>query len=475
MRDSNNNEANFDFLDYTDSKGEPLATLYETATEHNIHKSIFPKGSYNNKLTVYDLKGTVLKDKIIDNNNTNIVDFQFEEDKPLLVMHDNFIECRGLVITTECRNFCNNIIKEAANLKISSDINASTLCKVYTVPTLDSVTSFFEVEDNSIFNVTSLYKTISNVTINEFVNSMLYESLTDSTFQSIKNTSIYGKISNSTFESLLNCSLYGTFDYVQFKSLTDCTVNTGTLVNIKCHSDITNYTFDSSVDVLLYDITKIKEVYFEEGELKVYCPKEHYFARGMIMMYSGLEDIPYGWAVCDGQVRTFNGKEIVTPDLRNKFIKAVTTAEEVKATVREDLTEDNEFILKEEHLPEHHHPHKEHTHTISEIQGVIENSGDLQMNFDSSDYVWRVTDYHMDAVVGVSGEGVTDVSTNQVMSSTGTNTQGGSVSGGNHTHNITISGGEIFPSTSEEDVKTWENKPIKIEPNYYSLIFIIKL
>jgi hypothetical protein len=55
MRDENGNEANFDFLDYFDSNSNELTLLYKR--DIGIGKTIFPPQSYNNKLTVYDLKG----------------------------------------------------------------------------------------------------------------------------------------------------------------------------------------------------------------------------------------------------------------------------------------------------------------------------------------------------------------------------------------------------------------------------------
>ena len=47
--------------------------------------------------------------------------------------------------------------------------------------------------------------------------------------------------------------------------------------------------------------------------------------------------------------------------------------------------------------------------------------------------------------------------------------------GGDHNHIATVTEGNILASISEEESQTWENVPIKIEPNYYSLIFIMKL
>ena len=68
MKDTNNNESNFDFLDYYDFEGNPLTTLYDFSD--GIHKSIFPTISFNNNVTLHDLKGTVLTDGLIDDSAT---------------------------------------------------------------------------------------------------------------------------------------------------------------------------------------------------------------------------------------------------------------------------------------------------------------------------------------------------------------------------------------------------------------------
>jgi len=38
------------------------------------------------------------------------------------------------------------------------------------------------------------------------------------------------------------------------------------------------------------------------------------------MWYGNDNNVPYGWAICDGNSHTFNGQSYVTPDLRDKFI-----------------------------------------------------------------------------------------------------------------------------------------------------------
>ena len=43
--------------------------------------------------------------------------------------------------------------------------------------------------------------------------------------------------------------------------------------------------------------------------------------KGMIMMYSGTQPVPEGWALCDGLSHTYKNTEIVTPNLKDKFLK----------------------------------------------------------------------------------------------------------------------------------------------------------
>lgn len=74
MKDSSNNEANFDFLDYvtyTDSNGNSVTTSH---TSELYLESLFPTGSYNNKVTVTDLLGIKITDGVLD-TNACVVDF----------------------------------------------------------------------------------------------------------------------------------------------------------------------------------------------------------------------------------------------------------------------------------------------------------------------------------------------------------------------------------------------------------------
>lgn len=193
---------------------------------------------------------------------------------------------------------------------------------------------------------------------------------------------------------------------------------------------------------------------------------------GTITMFNGASDIPVGWAVCDGT----NG----TPNLIGKFVKAVATVDQIGDNPS-DLNESNELVLTQEHLPKHSHPHKEHTHSLDgNISGTTGSSGDLTVSLDYSDYNWGIEGVTKTFVTSVAGEGVTS-ETGTVDGVSNIRTQGGNATGGNHTHSISLNTeGEVSLSsaTSEEETledSEWLNKPIKIEPRSYSLVFIMKL
>lgn len=153
---------------------------------------------------------------------------------------------------------------------------------------------------------------------------------------------------------------------------------------------------------------------------------------GTIVMFNGT-DIPDGWAICDGT----NG----TPDLIGKFIKASTTIGDNET----DLNENNELVLTKENLPDHDHVHKH------KINGITSSEGGIIYR-DS----FETTTYNVSA-----GE---DIS----LTTSNSNGQMGTIT--DHTHDIDLTSGENIDNTT-----VFENKPIKIEPRSYSLIFIMKM
>lgn len=193
---------------------------------------------------------------------------------------------------------------------------------------------------------------------------------------------------------------------------------------------------------------------------------------GTIAMYNGRSEIPEGWAICDGN----NG----TPNLVGKFIKAVSTIDQIGDNESE-LNENNEFIITQEHLPKHSHPHKPHTHDLGgSLSGTTGSSGNLTVSLNYSDYNWGIGSVQKTFVTSVTGEGVTS-ETGTVDGVSNIRTQGGNTTGGNHTHSISLDaegGLSLSSSTSKEETledSEWPNKPLKIEPRSYSLVFIMKL
>lgn len=193
---------------------------------------------------------------------------------------------------------------------------------------------------------------------------------------------------------------------------------------------------------------------------------------GTIAMYNGQSEIPEGWAICDGN----NG----TPNLVGKFIKAVSAIDQIGDNESE-LNENNELIITQKHLPKHSHPHKPHTHNLGgNLSGTTGSSGNLTVSLNYSDYNWGIGSVQKTFVTSVTGEGVTS-ETGTVDGVSNIRTQGGNATGGNHTHSISLDAeGELSLSSSTSKEETledseWPNKPLKIEPRSYSLVFIMKL
>ena len=489
MKDSNNNEANFDFLDYCDGKGIPLTTLHwDTIEDSNGYtngpKSIFPRGSYNNKLTIHNLKGIVIENEAIADTNVSIIDFKIQDSideneeitQDILnnlskaVIHDNIIESFGLITSSECSKFYNNTITESGKLVFNKDCYNNTLNKIYN-STNNSILDTLAIEqlNDSTFN-----GIVNNTIIQEGSNSIFNGELSRSSFEVINNSSLNGKINNTSFEDILDCNIYADIIRSQFKNIDSCTIQTGTLESVNCRSNLKSLIIDSVNYPILYDTSKVKDVYYANNQFQIIEAASVGFTRGMIIMHSGLSAIPEGWAVCDGSEYTVQGEKVITPNLVGRFIKAVSSVSDIGAVNNYNEGLNNDFTLTASHLPQHSHPHNEHTHNISEITGTIENSNNLELELTNSNHIEEVTTSTTSVVKSITTEGITS-ETIDVISEVSTSSKDTEISGGNHTHNITISGGTIDATTSEESQQTWENKAFKIEPNYYSLIFIMKL
>jgi hypothetical protein len=180
-----------------------------------------------------------------------------------------------------------------------------------------------------------------------------------------------GKIEKCTFNdpiislscnTLINCE----FDEINSLDLSDTVYYTSFhgLIGNPLKRELTDKDLE-----LLKDSSKKKDAY---PNIKVVCIPEIYIPGMIIMWHGGIDTIPEGWYLCDGN----NG----TPDLIGKFIKA--GEEEGDNEVDEKLNkEDNTITLEKVHLPKHEHPHELHSHTVTfdEYSGETEKSDSLSV------------------------------------------------------------------------------------------------
>lgn len=474
MRDASGNEANFDFLDWDDSETNGvLHTVLVNKGDYYVKDgfSIFPRNSYNNKLTITNFNSCFsgetlsfstsfgIADSVGLSELTRITDSDLQNIQTM-DMHDNTIECYGINTSETCTKFYDNSIKNSGIIKFNADCYSNTLNNVYSNSTNTTVDDLSSV----VLTTTTFNKEVSLVTMNSCSNSIINGVLRRNTFDRILLSTINGDIENSSFKDISNCTIDASCNKVTFNTLNTCTIGEGTLESLTCRSDLASLSINSTSHALLYDTTKVKDVYYINGQFQIIDSASAGFPSGMIVMHSG-SNIPDGWAPCDGKEYEYQGQKYRTPNLVGRFIKAVGSYADIgEGNVRND-GKSNEFTLKEQHLPAHTHPHAAHTHEISGITGTLADSGDLTFNM--PDYVKSVS---ASTTLTTVSEGESEVIT-KVNSTDGS----GKITGGNHTHNLTISGGSISSATSAESEKTWSNKSFKIEPNYYSLIFIMKL
>lgn len=464
MCDWNNNEASFDFLDYYDVDGNALTTLHDI--QNSELKSIFPTKSYNNKLIINNVYGTVINNRCVDNDSTYKIDFKNSN----CIMCNNILECNGLTLSETCNNFHSNILKNTYKLNFTNDCINSQLSDVYYLN--NTIISNNYIEEAQV-NPINCYNKLENVTIKSFVNSTLSGDLHNSTFGHINNSTIDGNIMDSSFGDLDTCIINNNFYNVSFKNIDKCTFDNYPLSNITSYINLSEIVFTKSEYEILYSESKTKDIYSSDSGIKIVCPLEHVFHKGMILMHSGFDKIPEGWAVCDGGTYTYNGNTVTVPDLRGRFIKAVTDTNDVGKKDNEDL-HDNLLTISEEHLPKHSHPHKEHTHSLSNMNVSVEDSGDLNIDV-TSDYNHLEPNTKRTFVSEITDDSITFKTSTIQEYRTVEDDDNYTVTGGSHTHSVNTLSGTIYAATSSESNKTWENKAINIEPNYYALIFIIKL
>jgi hypothetical protein len=196
-------------------------------------------------------------------------------------------------------------------------------------------------------------------------------------------------------------------------------------------------------------------------------------------MHSGIEEIPEGWAICDGGEYEFEGVKSLTPNLVNRFIKAVGSTSEIKEVKNEVLNDDNEWLFTKEYLPKHRHDIDITTlpqYTTDDINGytsrydprstfVTTTQGTLSVyvSVGVSVSVGDASDSDSDSSsdsISLSGETLNYMGTDPIYETI------------KHYHRIDWGSSNIV---TEENDKDTEQKLIKLEPHYYALVFIMKL
>ena len=379
---------------------------------------------------------------------------------------------KGLIINIECED---NIIskysgetdfqiqgEEFNNNCIEHIINKLENSKIFnnnTITNCDSITNEGSVINNKINDINNstiglngnvvnnkLYDLESVIINGEFSNNFIKESINNCEFTSTFTNNIsLGSISDCRINVFSKNRIYDSItDLNSSDTITDCVFNHAInqlictklincqfdfIDNLQLTNDVYYTTFHGNISnpdnlsqyeyQLLGDSLKKKEAF---PNIKIVCIPDLYIP-GMIVMWSGTaETIPEGWAICDGT----NG----TPNLIDKFIKASNEANNTGGN--------KEITLSINQLPSH-------SHTLSGTLTTTTNGGHSH-SYQSASY-------------GSAAPGENQILSKSQQYSTG--------HAGDHDHTMDLSGGRI------SDVGNGDK--INIEPEYYSLIFIMKL
>lgn len=196
-----------------------------------------------------------------------------------------------------------------------------------------------------------------------------------------------------------------------------------------------------------------------------------YLPIGTIIMYNGSSKIPEDWTICDGS----HG----SPNLVGKFIKA--SASEVGETI---VHENNEITLTADNLPKHNHPYTISEQTSTGTIGNTKSEGnfsgyntDYSSTMTSSVFAptalrtMEIITIPKDSSGNITDSTISNWGVTSISYDAGGINYNGYIYMDEHTHTLTMNS---HTHTISEQEQEWKNTSIKVEPNYYSLIFIMK-
>ena len=298
---------------------------------------------------------------------------------------------------------------------------------------------------------------------------------------------------NSYINDVHNCQFGGTLQEVNIQNWNDCTAKGILQVTIPQDYGLKDANFHDDFDGTIFSNTPkfekdrlktsnaVKDTYvfydktLKQNILHTILMTQDTFLPGMIVMWDGHEEIPSGWAICDGTEHD----GFKTPDLRGKFIKASDSKVGDLDSSHLENADNNEIKLKTEQLPQHSHPHLPHTHNYQKTE-ISVGSTSVNTSSDGGASDWDSDSFSDSDTYSYNSEG----------SSTGKVSVSGSVyvsvSIPDHSHSVNVptvsSSSEIVDTgettsieNNEVAASTMQNNTIKIEPKAYTLIFIIKL
>ena len=452
LTDEFGNSANYDFKHRLFKYGasDDRKNWYYT---YNVTRTVNPTSSKDvNNWEYIHSNWDASQDGNIVNNNINlpeptIEDYTLHSGKVVqkVVQDDNYI------LFPDCSTIYphdNEILSSQCKYVITGDFYNNKFKSLY-----DS--SEQEVQFTSDFH-NNIFQEVHDCVLNIPMQHNTFDY--DITQLNIQNATI----TKCSFKGLINnASISGDLTKCQFEGLSGGIVITGPLNDMTIQSDITpssaNYVQDSvvitdyvSIGILMIDQQTVprlaatihKECFIDTRDGKqvfiVQLATDDNTPKGIILMWSGdINNVPPGYGVCDG--RTING--IQMPNLSGRFIKMIDSNGFVGPVDNQDLESDGKSIkIKANNLPNHTH----------NIQVTVEQ----YTGSDSYSYVSSTSGTSVD-----EGEG-NSVTTGDIVS-----TSSSSINL-THTHNATA---------TNENRDNYANDPINIEPNYYALIFIMKL
>ena len=227
------------------------------------------------------------------------------------------------------------------------------------------------------------------------------------------------------------------------------------------------------------------------------------FPGGGIIMWSGApEDIPQGWALCNGYYynpansaqssASYQPGWIPTPNLSGKFIVSYDIGNPEYNTVGNTGGE-NITNLTVAQLPEHNHmplaADGEHTHTVTTTGSSHTHTTEQELGYDGNTGHYHYAVRNNSGSSNLSSSNTLAQHTNdgdweeyRLQSGTSSAANVARTSRAGHTHNVTSTGSEhTHGVTTTNSAHTHalqpagDNQPIENRPAYFVLAFIMKL